>query len=343
MTLQCNHCGVLFLSNHALYKHKSLTHPKSSILSDEASISHTAKRPAEDDDKEISKLRKINPKTFSDTSFARGFDGPQEKFMDSLSRPELLSLSSPDRASSYNRENNSESMVNWKSDHTGGDLVVSKNSNSDYASTQGSYEHEMIDSKCGVNEDQIGIGWYKRKLSNLQLELREKCDEISRIQEYYQKQMIELTADHMKEKSRHEEEWAAEIKCLNSQIQALKDGEEDTGDLTMAIFNISAIREIIEIQQLIKNHQIGQVLQDHLPTLKNILLSLSSGVLPLCQPQRSKVTNEQRMLVEQLQSATRSSAKRILRDKEAEIISLFEIVKYSLELAIRSFNRFSTF
>ena len=328
MTLQCNHCGEIYLSNYALYKHKSLTHPKSSLLTDETSLPHPVKRPAEVDEEEISKYIKINPTTSSDTNTARTFDGPQEKLADLVSRPELLSIASPNHSISHNQIR---------------DLVASKNSNRNDASTLESYEHDMSDFKSGFKENQTRIDWYKRKLSNLQVELRKKCDEISQVQEDHQKQIFELKAAHMNEKSRLEEEWTAEIKCLNNQVQALKDGEEDTGDLTMAIFNFSAIREIIEIQQLIKNYQINEVLQDHLPTLKNILLGLSSGVLPLCQPQRSKVTDEQRMLVEQLQSTTKSSAaKRILQNKEAEIIRLFEIVKYSLELAVSSFNRFST-
>ena len=322
MALQCNHCGEIYLSNHALYKHKSLTHPKSSVLSDEASLSYPVKRSAEVDEKELSKYRKTNPTTFPQTSVVETFDAPQEKLTDLVSRPELLSIASPDHSISQNQIR---------------DLVAPKNSNRILES------YEMSDFKRGVKEDQTKVDWYKRKLSNLQIELREKCDEINRIQKHHQKQIVELKAAHMKEINRLEEEWAVEIKYLNNQIQVLKDGEGDTGDLTKAIFNVSAIREIIEIQRLIKNHQINEVLQDHLPTFKNMLLSLSSGVLPLCQPQRSKVTNKQRMLVEQLQSATRSSAaKRILRDKEVEIISLFEIVKHSLKLAVSSFNHFST-
>ena len=330
MTLQCNHCGEIYLSNHALYKHKSLTHPKSSLLSDETSLSQPVKRSAEVDEEEISKYRKINPTTSShnDTSVARTFERPQEKLADLVSRPELLSMAPPNHSISNNQISN---------------LVASKNLNRNDASTLESYEYNMSDFKSGFKENQTRIDWYKRKLSNLQVELREKFDEISRVQEDHQKEIFELKAAHMNEKNRLEEEWTAEIKCLNNQIQAIKDGEEDTGDLTKAIFNISAIREIIEIQQLIKNYKINEVLQDHLPTLKNILLGLSSGVLPLCQPQRSKVTDEQRMLVERLQSTMKSSAaKRILQNKEAEIIRLFEIIKYSLKLAVSSFNRFST-
>ena len=324
MTLQCNHCGEIYLSNHALYKHKSLTHPKSSVLSDEASHTHPVKRSAEVDEEELSKYRKMNPTTFPQTNDAKTFDAPQEKLTDLVSRPELLSMASPDHSTSQNQIR---------------DLVALKNSNRILES----YEHEMSDFERGVKKDQTRIDWYKRKLSNLQIELREKCEEINQIQEHHQKQIVELKAAHVKEINRLEEEWAVEIKCLNNQIQVLKNGEGDTGDLTKAIFNVSTIREIIEIQRLIKNHQINEVLQDHLPTFKNMLLSLSSGVLPLCQPQRSKVTNKQRMLVEQLQSATRSSAaKRIVRDKEVEIVSLFEIVKHSLKLAVSSFNHFST-
>ena len=35
MTLQCHHCDELFSTNHALYNHKSLAHPKSSLLAND--------------------------------------------------------------------------------------------------------------------------------------------------------------------------------------------------------------------------------------------------------------------------------------------------------------------
>ena len=303
MTLQCNHCNELFLSNHALYKHKSLAHPKSSLLSDENP--QPAKRPAEVGGNEISKYRKIEPATLPPVAVNKS-DLPEEKLTDLVSKPELLSIGT----SSLDREND---VVSLKSDCY---ITTSKSSNSSF---EESHDEE--------------------KLIELQEEYKNKIREN---QEYHDKLIADLKITYEKKLREYEENCSENIKLLHNQFQALQGGEEDTGNLTMTIFNFSAIGEILEIQRLIKNRQTNKVLEAHFPMLKKMLLGLSFGVLPLCQPQRSRVTDEQRVLVEQLQSASKASAKRILREKEASIIRLFEIIKHSLKFAASSFNHFST-
>ena len=302
MTLQCSHCGELFLSNHALYKHKSLAHPKSSLLSNEDP--QPAKRSAEVDDNETFKYRKVDSTTQPSVAVNKS-DIPKEKLTDLVSKPELLSIgTSLNHTATFDRENNAASLK------SGRDITMSKSSNS---SSEESHSEE------------------------------EYMNKIRQTQEYHEKLIADLKLTHEKKLREYEENCSDNIKLLYSQCQALQGGEEDTGNLTMAIFNFSAIGEILEIQRLIKNRQMDKVLQAHFPMLKKLLLGLSFGVLPLCQPQRSRVTDEQRILVEQLQSASKASAKRILREKEASIVNLFEVVKDSLKFAASSFSRLSTF
>ena len=102
------------------------------------------------------------------------------------------------------------------------------------------------------------------------------------------------------------------------------------------------MEEIFEIQKLIKNNQIDVIIQRHLNTLQDLFLSLSHGVLPICQPQRSRVTSNQRKLVEKIQSSSGSVAKRVIKENKDSITNLFMIIDDSLKLARNSYNKYGT-
>ena len=93
---------------------------------------------------------------------------------------------------------------------------------------------------------------------------------------------------------------------------------------------------------MIKNHQIDVVVQRHLKTLQNIFLSLSFGILPICQPQREKITERQRKLVDNIQSVSSSRAKGLLKENRQDLVNLFVIIEDSLKLARNSYNKYGT-
>ena len=145
------------------------------------------------------------------------------------------------------------------------------------------------------------------------------------------------------EMDEYEKQCAEQIKFLRDKIQAMEDDDDDdVSSLSKAIFNRTTMEEIFKIQQLVKNHRIDEVVKNHLPTLQNLFLSLSYGVLPLCQPQREQVTDDQRLVVEKLQTASRQSAKTLLQGKQSEVINLFTIIKDSIKLARNAYNKYAT-
>jgi hypothetical protein len=101
------------------------------------------------------------------------------------------------------------------------------------------------------------------------------------------------------------------------------------------------MEEIFKIQRLVESHQMDVVIRDHLETLQNLFLSLSYGVLPICQPQRKKVTDNQRDLVERIQTASKPTAKRLLVANKDQVVNLFSIIKDSIKLARNSYNKYA--
>ena len=161
-------------------------------------------------------------------------------------------------------------------------------------------------------------------------QLEKKCeDEKNTIRETFKKQL----ADEEKESDR-------KLKLLNNQIRSLQEDDENLNSLTKAIFNSTNMEEISEIQRLVKNHQVDAVVQNHLPTLQNLFLSLSYGILPTCRPQKDQVSDEQRQLVEKIQTASSQTAKKLIKEKHSQVINLFTIIDDSLKLARNTYNRY---
>jgi hypothetical protein len=120
----------------------------------------------------------------------------------------------------------------------------------------------------------------------------------------------------------------------------MQEDNEDLSSLSKAIFNCTTMEEIFEIQKLVNNYELDKVIQNHLPTLQNMFLSLSYGILPICQPQRDQVSDNQREVVERIQTASPQTAKRILQQNRSDIVNLFTIIKKSIKLARDSYNRY---
>ena len=192
------------------------------------------------------------------------------------------------------------------------------------------------------------ITWLKRtherKMDDLEQLKDITCDDkIRNIERKHQSEIGNLNAQHDAKINDLEEECEAKIKALNDHIKDLqKDDDEDFSTLSKAIFNCTTMEEIFEIQRLIKNHQIDVVVQKHLKTLQNLFLSLSYGIIPICDPQRRRISNSQRQLVEQIQNSSSPTAKRHIKEKRNEVINLFTIINDSLKLVRNSFNRYAS-
>ena len=139
-----------------------------------------------------------------------------------------------------------------------------------------------------------------------------------------------------------EDDCEEKIKRLTDHIKSLEEDDESLNSLTDAIFNCTTIEEIFEIQRLIKNHQIDIVIQRHLKTLQNLFLSLSFGILPICQPQREKITDGQRKFVEKVQTVSQNRAKGLLKEHRPELTNLFMIIEDSLKLVRNSYNKYGS-
>ena len=156
--------------------------------------------------------------------------------------------------------------------------------------------------------------------------------------------ITEKFEDEMKKKDKEfetmEKDFTRKIDMLHKHIQSEQEDEDYITPLAHAIFNCTTIEEIFEIKKLIETYRINELEDKNYKTLQNMFLSLSYGVLPICQPQRDTITDFQRELVGKIQNSSFLSAKEVLKENREEIANLFSIIEDSLNLARNSFNRY---
>ena len=178
---------------------------------------------------------------------------------------------------------------------------------------------------------------FKTQMADKEIECEDK---VKKVIKEWEKRYQEAKSEHDSKIADMESEHGKRIKALEAHLQDLKDDDSDFSELSKIIFNCTTIEEISEIQSLIENHRIDDVIQNHLPTLQNLLLGLSFGVIPICDSQRRAISDSQRKLVRDIHNSNKTKAKNIIKRERREIINLFSIIRDSLKLVRDSFNRY---
>ena len=185
---------------------------------------------------------------------------------------------------------------------------------------------------------------HKNQIENLKEECEKEIRERERIHKTKVDEKDEAHEDEIiklnKLTKAIEDECNEKIELLHNQLKSEQEEEDFLSPLTKAIFNCTTIEEIFEIKNLIENHRISELKEKHIKTLQHMFLSLSYGILPICQPQRETITEYQRKIVDQIQKSTLTTAKGIVKQNQKEIANLFSIIEDSLNLARNSFNRY---
>ena len=196
------------------------------------------------------------------------------------------------------------------------------------------------------NKDQHAVlkEAHKDELIVNEKKCNEKISQMDKIHKTEIDSMKEKFEDEMKAKDIEfetmEKDFRRKIDMLNNHLQSEQEDEEYLTPLAHAIFNCTSMEEIFEIKNLIESYRVNELTNKHYKTLQNMFLSLSYGILPICQPQRDTITDSQRELVGKIQNSSLNITKRLLKENREEVANLFSIIEDSLNLARNSFNRY---
>ena len=172
------------------------------------------------------------------------------------------------------------------------------------------------------------------KISVLQGELNEKDEKCKN-------ELNEYMRNYTTTMSEMEEHYETQINILKEKVKSLNEDDYSFKPLADAIFNCITIEEIFKIKKLIRNREFEELISNHLDTLQKLFLSLSYGVIPICQPQREVISDSQKKLIEKIETSTPSKAKTLIMQNRSDIVNIFEIIDQSLELATTSYDKFN--
>ena len=185
---------------------------------------------------------------------------------------------------------------------------------------------------------------HKDELIENEKKCNEKILQMDKIHKTEIDSMNEKFEDEMKAKDIEfeamEKDFRRKIDMLNNHLQSEQEDDEYLTPLAHAIFNCTSMEEIFEIKNLIESYRVNELTNKHYKTLQNMFLSLSYGILPICQPQRDTITDSQRELVGKIQNSSLNITKKLLKENREEVANLFSIIEDSLNLARNSFNRY---
>ena len=120
------------------------------------------------------------------------------------------------------------------------------------------------------------------------------------------------------------------------------EGYSNFNALSKVIFNCVTIQDIHKIRDLVNSQNVGEISTKHIETIQKIMLGLSVGVIPICNPQRTVINDSQRRLIKELQDAPASAAKRKLKNNHSNFTRLWAIIDDSLGLVCRTYNRYGS-
>ena len=180
------------------------------------------------------------------------------------------------------------------------------------------------------------------------LKIRKECgQDIIKIKKKFKKKEQSLKKELSSQKNFYEEKtkemedfYDKTTVMLKEKINSMEEDKASFKPLSDAIFNCITIEEIFKIKTLLKQHKIEQVIEKHLDTLQKLFLSLSYGVIPICQPQRDIISDFQKNLIEKIETSPPDQVEKLVSNNRMEIIKIFSIIEQSIQLATDSYKKF---
>ena len=136
------------------------------------------------------------------------------------------------------------------------------------------------------------------------------------------------------------------IEVFRAQIRELEELEEDSEmtSINKAVINSVTIKQFNKIRSLLEANQLSRVLQNktHVRALQRLFLGLNFGVIPITQPQRIALSEDERNMVRKLENTPIDKVKSYIAQNKNSFLRLFEIINDSLQLITRSYERYGT-
>ena len=135
------------------------------------------------------------------------------------------------------------------------------------------------------------------------------------------------------------------IKVLKDQLEECEEFGETEYDMTKiskSVYNSVTIEEFNKIRTLLANNQIDLLLRGrkNILALQKMASALTYGVIPITNPQRVALSDREKKLVKDIETATVDDVREHIKNNQSVFMKLFSTIDDSLKLVTKTFMKY---
>ena len=113
--------------------------------------------------------------------------------------------------------------------------------------------------------------------------------------------------------------------------------------MTKKIYNCISIQEISQLRNLFRRNKWDEIIKPkNIAVILRLIVGVDNDAIPICNPQTSNITSEQRELIHTLKTSSLSDALNIIRNNQSSIEPLFKILDQSLRMMVNLYNKYGS-
>ena len=186
------------------------------------------------------------------------------------------------------------------------------------------------------------VTYYKQKVQQLRNENNALELEISSLLPANQSEKMQLQ-DEINKLRKDKQYLTIQLNTTSKNNKDLSRGYFPYTEVTKKIYNCISIQEISQLRNLFKRNKWDEIIKPkNIAVILRLIVGVDNDAIPICNPQTSNITSEQRELIHTLKTSSPSDASNIIRNNQSSIESLFKILDQSLRMMVNLFNKYGS-
>ena len=186
------------------------------------------------------------------------------------------------------------------------------------------------------------VTYYKQKVQQLRNENNALEVDISSLLPVNQSEKMQLQGE-INNLIKDKQYLAAQLNTITKNNKDLSRGYFPYTEVTKKIYNCISIQEISQLRNLFRRNKWDEIIKPkNIAVILRLIVGVDNDAIPICNPQTSNITSEQRELIHTLKTSSPSDALNIIRNNQNSIESLFKILDQSLRMMVNLFNKYGS-
>jgi hypothetical protein len=130
---------------------------------------------------------------------------------------------------------------------------------------------------------------------------------------------------------------------LNRDLDEEHDEETHFNSNTKKLFNCVTIEEIEKIRRLFKHKKVDRIKhKSNIKVIQKIAMGLVRGYIPVCNPQRTVITDQQRDLIENIEKSTTKKAEKLIGENIELVSDFMSKVDGSIKMVVQLYDKYGS-